>query len=62
MTARYLVERVLELFPQEAYYQLSAMSERALVYSKEPLTHRVLVLAEAAGLMGDIATSWCARC
>lgn len=52
----YLCERVLDYFPQEAYYALSAMSERALAYSQEPLTHRVLVLFEAAGLSGDFAS------
>ena len=39
----YLVEQTLRLFPDEAYYALTAMSERALAYSEEPLTHRMLV-------------------
>jgi hypothetical protein len=52
----FLVEQVLELFPPEAYHALSAMSDRALAYDQEPLVHRVLVLYEAAGLSGDIAT------
>src|SRR4051812_14121269 len=34
-----LVDSVLGFFPSDAYYALSAMSERALVYSTEPLTH-----------------------
>lgn len=50
------VERVLDLFPESAYYALSAMSERALAYSDEPLTHRMLVLYEAAGMSGDFAS------
>jgi hypothetical protein len=49
----YIVERVLEFFPESAYYTLTAMSERALAYSEEPLSHRFIVLAEAQGLSGD---------
>jgi hypothetical protein len=52
----YLVERVLEFFPPSAAYALSAMSERALAYSKEPLAHRVLVLYEATALQGELGT------
>jgi hypothetical protein len=52
----FLVEQVLACFPAAAYHVLSAMSERALAYSAEPLAHRVLVLYEAAGLQGDFAT------
>lgn len=52
----YIVERTLQLFPASSYYELSAMSERALAYSEEPLSHRVLVLYEAAGLSGDFAS------
>ncbi len=52
----YLAERVLEFFPQSAYYGLTAMSERALAYSEEPLSHRFLVICEAAGLQSDFAS------
>jgi len=52
----YLVERVLGYFPASAYYALSAMSERALAYSQEPLSHRMLVIYEAAGLQSRFAT------
>jgi len=52
----FLVERVLGYFPPEAYYALSAMSERALAYSEEPLSHRMMVIYEAAGLQGDFAS------
>jgi hypothetical protein len=51
----FLVSTVLKLFPNSAYYELSAMSERALAYSQEPLSHRFLVLYEAAGLESDFA-------
>ena len=52
----YVVERVCEFFPPDAYYALTAMSERALAYSTEPLRHRFLVLYEAAGLESDFAS------
>jgi hypothetical protein len=52
----YLVERILNYFPESAYYALTAMSERALAYSEEPIRHRFLVVYEAAGLSGDFQT------
>ena len=53
----YLVERVLSYFPEEsAYYALTAMSERTLAYSEEPIRHRFLVIYEAEGMAGDFAT------
>jgi hypothetical protein len=50
----YLVQQVLDFFPGSAYYSLTAMSEHALAYSQEPLKHRILVMAEAAGLDNEI--------
>jgi hypothetical protein len=52
----YTLERVLDLFPSDAYYSLSGMSEKALIYDDEPLVHRYLVIYEAAGLTGDFAS------
>jgi hypothetical protein len=52
----YTVEKVLEFYPEDAYYFLTAMSERALAYSEEPLSHRFLILAEAAGMKGEFQT------
>jgi len=52
----FTVETVLRTFPESAYYALSSMSERALAYSEEPLSHRFLVLYEAAGLTSDFGT------
>jgi hypothetical protein len=49
----WVVEQVLSFFPQSAFYTLSAMSERALVYWEEDLQHRVLVLFEAEALNSD---------
>ena len=50
----YLADKVLSFFPASATYRLSGMSERALAYSEEPLKHRTLVVAEAAGLAGGV--------
>ena len=47
-----LVDGVLRFFPRSAYYDLTAMSERAVAYSEEPIKHRFLVIKEAAGLKG----------
>src|SRR5262249_28755360 len=52
----YLTECVLSFYPESTYYALSALSDRALAYSEEPLQHRFLVIYEAAGLQGDFAT------
>ncbi len=52
----FVLQKVLEFFPTRAYYPLSAMSERALVYSQEPMQHRVMVVYEAQGLAGEWAS------
>jgi hypothetical protein len=52
----FLVESTLKFFPAEAYYALTAMSDRALAYSTESLKHRHLVIYEAAGMSSDFAT------
>jgi hypothetical protein len=52
----YLTERVLSFFPESAYHALTAMSERTLAYSEEPIMHRFLVIYEAEGMSGDFAT------
>lgn len=49
----YTVETVLKCFPPSAFYALTGMSERALAYSEEPLSHRMLVIYEAAGMNSD---------
>lgn len=48
------VERTAAYFPESAYYALSGMSERALAYGDEPLSHRMLIVYEAAGMAGDM--------
>ena len=42
--------------PDSSYYALTAMSDRALAYDDEPLSHRVLIIYEAAGISGETAT------
>ena len=49
----FLVETVLRFFPESAFYTVTGMSERALVYSDEPLKNRILVIYEAAGMASD---------
>lgn len=51
----YVSRQVVRFFPASAYVELTAMSERALVYFEAPLAHRILVLYEAAGLTSDLA-------
>jgi hypothetical protein len=52
----FVVESTLKFFPPEAFYSLTAMSDRALAYSSEPLRYRHLVIYEAAGMASDFAT------
>jgi hypothetical protein len=49
-----VVERTLDFFPESAFYVLTAMSERGLVFVPEEMAHRLLVLYEATGMAGDI--------
>lgn len=51
----YSVGKVLSFFPSEAHHELTAMSEKALIYSEEPLEHRFLVVYEFAGMKGEFA-------
>ncbi len=52
----FTIERTLALFPGDAYYAMTGMSERALAYSTEPLSHRMLVIYEMVGMTGDWAS------
>lgn len=49
-------EKVLTFFPASAYYSLTASSEKALAYGEEPLSHRFLVIFEAAGMSSETGT------
>lgn len=46
----YLVATILRTFPPTAYFDITSLSEHALIYWEEPLTHRFLVIYEWAGL------------
>ena len=52
----FLARSVLRFHPDSAYYALSAMSEKAIAYSDEPLKHRFMVIYEAAGLNSEFQT------
>ncbi len=51
----FAVERVLCTMPSEAYHDLTGMSEHALIYDDEPISHRTLVIYEAHGTAGETA-------
>jgi MarR family len=53
----YTVKQSLAFFPQTAYYELTAMSEKALIYDDTPLVHRMLVVYEADGIAGELASA-----
>ncbi len=52
----HLVEKVVAGFPQSAVYELTSMSEKALIYLDEDMRHRFLVIYEASGMEGDMQT------
>ena len=52
----FTVETVLKFFPPAAYFERTAMSDRALAYSDEDFRHKHLVIYEAAGMTSDIAS------
>jgi CHC2 zinc finger len=49
----YLVKLVASFFPESAFCRFTAMSEKTLLYTEEPLSHRHIIITEAAGLSGD---------
>jgi hypothetical protein len=49
----YLVDKTLAFFPKEAYVATTSMSDHSLVYDDEDYRHRMLVIYEAAGMVGD---------
>jgi hypothetical protein len=51
----FLTDRVLMFVPKTAYYALTAMSERALLYSPTSLQHRMIVMYEAAGIGSEFS-------
>ena len=51
----FIVEAALRFFPPSAYWERTALSDRALAYSEEDFRHRHLVIYEAAGVGSAIA-------
>jgi hypothetical protein len=49
----FVLESVLEFVPRSGYYDLTGLSEKALIYSNEPFAHRFIILYEAAALNTD---------
>jgi hypothetical protein len=49
-----VAERTLAFFPPTAFYALTAMSERGLIFVDEDMRHRMLVIYEAQGFSGDL--------
>ena len=49
----YSIDAVLPYFPPDAYYKLTASSEKALIYIDEPMQHRIVLLDEADSLPKD---------
>ena len=51
----FVLATTLRFFSKDAYYELTGMSEKVLAYLQEPMSHRFLILYEAAGI-GQFAT------
>lgn len=49
----FVLESILKLMPPDAYYALTAMSDRALAYTDKDLKHRFVILFEAVGLNSE---------
>jgi hypothetical protein len=52
----FTVETVLRFFPPQAVHCMTAISDRALAYTEADLQHRLLVVFEAAGMVGEFAS------
>src|SRR5215217_3577816 len=49
----YVLKKVLSFFPSDCYISLTTMGEKALLYTERNLSHRHIILSEAAGLGGE---------
>ena len=49
----YLLDAIVKLFPEDAYYPFTAMSDHTLAFTEAEFKHRVILLAEASGLSSD---------
>jgi len=48
----FLTKKVLDFFPKKAFYELTSVSEKALIYSDESFKHRFIIFFEVVGLRG----------
>lgn len=53
-----LLKTVLRLIPEDAYFAISGMSDKALIYTPESLVHRMLVIYEATGLKSGAQSNY----
>ena len=53
----HLVVNTLRLEPKEACYELTASSEKAFIYTDEPLEHRHIFIQEPEGLAQDVGAA-----
>src|SRR5262249_57863482 len=52
----FLVNSVLEVVPGEAHIDITSMSERALIYDQREYKHETVVIFEAHGQGGELAS------
>ena len=60
----YTVSTVVKFFPPEAYIEMTAMSQKSLIYSKQEYSHRTLIVYEVVALregVEDDLTSYFVR-
>ena len=49
----YLLKRCLELFPEDAYYEYTSMSNKALIYTDKNFSHKFIIFYEFKGQEND---------
>lgn len=54
----FTLDTVLRYTPSDAYEFYSGMSEKAIIYSKRSLRHKMLCIGEYAGLQSDKGNQW----
>lgn len=57
----FLVKTILNLFPEEAYIELTGLTPKALVYLNEPFSHRFLIIYEVHGVKEEEYTEYMIR-
>jgi hypothetical protein len=54
----FTVDTVLRYTPEDAYAFFSGMSQKAIIYTKRDLRHKMLCIGEYAGLQSDTGNQW----